>query len=78
MAAFTRVYVECRPAYGRSYVSFEKCMEDWEAGKDFQDLLSGQYFSIRDLAYMQETMKTDSIGFRFGLHAAAMLHIINL
>lgn len=36
------------PAYGRDYKSKAAVIADWNAGKDFQDTLTGQYFSARD------------------------------
>ena len=36
------------PAYGRDYKSKAAALADWQAGKDFQHALTGQYLSIRD------------------------------
>jgi len=36
------------PAYGRDYRSIAAVLADWNAGKDFQDAVTGQYLSIRD------------------------------
>lgn len=36
------------PAYERDYKSKAAVLADWNAGKDFQDTLTGQYFSVRD------------------------------
>ena len=33
------------PAYGRDYKSKAAVLADWQAGKDFRDALSGQYFN---------------------------------
>lgn len=42
------------PAYGRDYRSIAAVKADWEAGKDFRDARTGQYFSIRDAALLGE------------------------
>lgn len=39
----------CFPAYGRKN---DTALKDWEAGKDFQDAHTGQYFSKRDIDYL--------------------------
>ena len=36
------------PAYGRDYASMAAVEKDWEAGKDFVIVVSGQYCSKRD------------------------------
>lgn len=36
-------YIEVVPAYGRDYKNQKSVREDWEAGKDFRDTLSGSY-----------------------------------
>lgn len=36
------------PAYGRDYKSKAAAIADWQAGKDFRIMPSGQYCSIRD------------------------------
>lgn len=40
------------PAYGRDYRSKAAVLKDWQDGKDFQDALTGRYFSIRDAKEM--------------------------
>lgn len=48
------------PAYGRDYKNKLQVEEDWRAGKDFQahmpppGWIGGPYFSISDLAQLQE------------------------
>lgn len=29
-------------------------LEDWDSGKDFQCLATGQYFSVRDIEYLRK------------------------
>lgn len=36
------------PAYGRDYKSKAALLADWEDGKDFRIVQTGQYTSIRD------------------------------
>jgi hypothetical protein len=40
--------IHATPAYGRDYKSKAAVLVDWNAGKDFRDALTGQYFSVRD------------------------------
>ncbi len=58
MAMFTRPIIQIRGAYGRTYYTKQQAMQDWNEGKDFQDMLTGQYLSCRDRAYMYLTLKT--------------------
>jgi hypothetical protein len=37
-----------RGAYGRKYKTEEAAQKDWDAGKDFQLVTTGQYCSKRD------------------------------
>lgn len=41
-------------AYGRTYISKAKALDDWQNGKDFQ-VLDGPYCSIRDMDYLIRT-----------------------
>lgn len=41
-------YIEAVPAYGRDYKSQKAVKEDWSAGKDFQDPMSGSYLNKQD------------------------------
>jgi len=41
-------------AYGRTYTTVNKALEDWQNGKDFQ-VLDGPYCSIRDMDYLIRT-----------------------
>jgi hypothetical protein len=40
-------------AYGR-----EATLEDWQSGKDFRDIDTGQYFSNRDTELLKKSMFT--------------------
>lgn len=40
--------IHATPAYGRDYKSKAAMLADWNAGKDFRDAMTGQYFSKRD------------------------------
>ncbi len=41
-------YIELVPAYGRDYTSQKAVLADWNAGKDWQDPMSGRYANIHD------------------------------
>lgn len=41
-------YIEAVPAYGRDYKSQKAVKEDWSAGKDFQDAMSGSFLNKQD------------------------------
>ena len=41
-------------AYGRTYTTVNKALEDWQNGKDFQ-VYNGPYCSIRDMDYLMRT-----------------------
>jgi hypothetical protein len=65
MAKFKRPFIQVRGAYGRKYQTETALMNDWNSGVDFQDCLSGQYLSIRDVPYMIEQLETEWIDFIF-------------
>lgn len=65
MVRFTRPVVELKAAYGRFYNTEKEVLQDWNEGKDFQDIMTGQYCSIRDISYMVREMKTETIGIRY-------------
>lgn len=48
MAGFDRSYIVAHGAYGRDTVE-----KDWAEGKDFK-IVSGPYFSIRDVQAMKD------------------------
>lgn len=38
--------IHARGAYGRTYTSAAAVRADWNAGKDFQDAISGRYLNL--------------------------------
>lgn len=44
-------FISASGAYGR-----QATMEDWQAGKDFRDIDTGQYFSIRDSKLLKDSL----------------------
>lgn len=58
MNNFHRPIVTIRGAYGRKYYTKQQALQDWNEGKDFQDMLTGAYLSCRDRPYMYDTLKT--------------------
>lgn len=77
MAKFIRPYMEIQPAYGRTYANEAACRKDWDAGKDFQDLMTGRYLSIRDLAAARVDLGTEDIGFRFNGNLQYIIDVRN-
>lgn len=77
MAGFIRPYMEVMPAYGREYATEDVCHKDWQDGKDFQDCMTGQYLSIRDLAACRVDMQMEDIGFRFNGNLQYIIDIRN-
>lgn len=53
------------PSFGRDYTSKEFVLRDWNAGKDFMLIHSGQYTSIRDIPLMKERGIT-ALNVRYG------------
>lgn len=51
---FDKVSIFLLPAYGRQYSSAEEALNDWKSGKDFQDVQTGQYASIRDIDLIKD------------------------
>jgi len=47
------------PAYGRTYASPKRMIEDWNEGKDFRIMGHGCYTSIRD--YSELTANSSSV-----------------
>lgn len=43
-------FIEAIPAYGRDYTAATHVRKDWDAGKDFQVAISGQYINKADAA----------------------------
>jgi hypothetical protein len=41
-------------AYGRRSTNEDNVRKQWEDGKDFQDMSTGQYFSKRDVKYIRQ------------------------
>jgi hypothetical protein len=48
-----RKFLQARQAYGRKHSDY-RAEVDWNEGKDFQCILTGSYFSSRDIELLKE------------------------
>lgn len=76
MSKFIRPLIELIPAYGRTYANPTAVIEAWKEGRDFQDVLTGQYCSIRDLDFMQTKMDTEMVYVRSNYDLVTVWEVI--
>ncbi len=70
-----RYTISIQAAHGNVYHTAKQAMQDWEEGKDFQDMVTGAYFSCRDRGYMYLTLGTRWIDIRL---STGLYHSIQL